>query len=270
MERPVPIETDLGIITMRDGILLDQVLSDGYHMIFTGEINGNLVSRHRDEKEWFPYTLTFHGVLTCLSCELDTYENMGDISFPDGSDFDMIEESAWLQSLPVRKDYDKDQYHHYRVSTYDMIYNIIAKDYDMNIDIKSADRTNEQRAEELIRRLGFDFTSISKIEIRTLIEQEIAHFQEGSSEYIRLLCGYLYCIGDITDVPLLEKAKYGINMDVGCMIDGEWIDSLKNGGQKTETVNLREDIIKAFVTYYENDAAEDDRKTAKGKRKNDI
>lgn len=258
MEHSIPIETDLGIISKRDGIFLDRVQSDGYYMIFTGEINGNLVTRHRNEKEWFPYTLIFRGVLACLSCELDTYENMGDISFSDGSDFDMIEESAWLQSLPIREDYDRDQYHHYRLSTYDMIYNMIAKDYEMNIDIRLADQTNEQRAEELISRLGFDFDSISKSEIRTLIEQEIADFQAGSSEYIRLLCGYLYCVGDITDVPLLEKAKYGINMDVGFMIDGEWIDSLRNGGQKSEAVNSREDIMKAFVTYYENFEADDD------------
>ncbi|MDE6052450.1 MAG: hypothetical protein K2G55_01530 [Lachnospiraceae bacterium] len=118
--------------------------------------------------------------------------------------------------------------------------------------------TNEQRAEDCIKRFGFHFDTISKDGIRKLIEQEIEHFQEGSSEYIRLLCGYLYCIGDITDVPLLEKAKYGINMDVGCMIDGEWIDSLKNGGQKTESVSSREDIIKGFVAYYTNFAADDD------------
>ena len=82
---------------------------------------------------------------------------------------------------------------------------------------------NEQRAEEIIRKYGFDFNRISKNEIRELIKQEIENYQNGSSEYIRLLCGYLFCVGDITDVPLLEKAKYGINMDVGCMIDGEWI-----------------------------------------------
>lgn len=257
MERSVPIETDLGIITMRDGIFLDRVLSDGYHMIFTGEINGALVANPTSGKEWFPYTLTFRGVLVCLSCELDTYEGMGDSSFPGSSDFDIIEESAWLQSLPIRTDYDKTHYHHYRLSTYDMIYNIIAKDYELDIDMELKKRTNEQRAEELVRRIGFDFNSISKSEIRNLIEQEIEHFQEGSSEYIRLLCGYLYCIGDITDVPLLEKAKYGINMDVGCMIDGEWIDSLKNGGQKTESVNAREDIINCFAAYYENFEADD-------------
>ena len=118
--------------------------------------------------------------------------------------------------------------------------------------------TNEKRAEKLIKQYGFDFHHISKDEIRTLIEQEIENFQEGSSEYIRLLCGYLYCVGDITDVPLLEKAKYGINMDVGCMVDGEWIESLKNGGIEAEFVSSREHIMKGFISYYENFEADDE------------
>lgn len=90
--------------------------------------------------------------------------------------------------------------------------------------------TNEQRAEVLIKKYGFNFAMIPKEEIIELIEKEIYNFQARSSEYIRLLCGYLYCIGDQGDVPLIEKAKYKINFDVDCMIDGEWIDSLKNGG----------------------------------------
>ena len=118
--------------------------------------------------------------------------------------------------------------------------------------------TNEQRAEALIRKYGFDFASIPKNEIRELIEQEIKDFQEGSSEYIRLLCGYLYCVGDITDVPLLERAKYGINMDVGCMVDWEWVESLKNGGVETEFVNSRENIIQNFIAYYQDFEADDE------------
>ena len=73
--------------------------------------------------------------------------------------------------------------------------------------------TNDKRAELLVQKLGFDFNAISKKEIRELIEQEIKDFQQGSSEYIRLLCGYLFCLGDITDVPLLERAKHEINFD---------------------------------------------------------
>lgn len=121
------------------------------------------------------------------------------------------------------------------------------------------DMTNEKRAEELIQRFGFEFRTIPKGEIRNLIEQEIEHFQEGSSEYIRLLCGYLFCVGDRSDVTLLEKAKYGINFDVGCMIDQEWIDSLKNGGVEDEYVSSRETIIEKFIAYYgEFEADEED------------
>ncbi|MDE7223791.1 MAG: hypothetical protein K2O34_08445 [Acetatifactor sp.] len=118
--------------------------------------------------------------------------------------------------------------------------------------------SNEERAEKLIQKYGFEFQRIPKEEIRRLIEQEIADYQEGSSEYIRLLCGYLFCIGDETDVSLLEKAKYGINMDVGCMVDGEWIESLKNGGAAAPYVNAREDIIDGFVLYYKDFIAEEE------------
>ncbi len=115
---------------------------------------------------------------------------------------------------------------------------------------------NGQRAEKIIERYGFDFGCISKAEIIELIEEEIKNYQPGSSEYIRLLCGYLYCLGNETDAPLLEKAKYGINMDVGCMIDEEWIDSLK--GTSDEYVRPREQIIDSFIEYYRNFKADDE------------
>lgn len=110
--------------------------------------------------------------------------------------------------------------------------------------------TNEQRAEMLIKRLGFDFGTISKSEIKDLLKREIENFHEGSSEYIRLLCGYLFCLGDAEDDELIGKAKYGINMDVGCMIDYEWIESLKNGGVQSEYVRSRDELIEDFVRYY--------------------
>ena len=117
--------------------------------------------------------------------------------------------------------------------------------------------TNEQRAENLIAELGFDFGRISKDYIISLLEEEISNYQEGSSEYIRLLCGYLFCLGDVSDVPLLKKAKYGINMDVGCMIDEEWIASLENGGAAIGNFRSRDQIIDSFVYYYQNFDSED-------------
>lgn len=117
--------------------------------------------------------------------------------------------------------------------------------------------TNEQRAEALLKKYGFEFEEIPKVEIRERIEAEIANFQQGSSEYIRVLCGYLYCIGDVSDVPLLKRAKYEINMDVGCMIDGDWIESLQNGGRETERIPDKEKLVEGFKQYYENFEADD-------------
>ena len=110
--------------------------------------------------------------------------------------------------------------------------------------------TNGDRAKQLIDKYGFDFNNIPKSEVIDLIQKEIADFQPGSSEYIRLLCGYLYCIGDVSDVPLLEKAKYKISMDVGCMIDWEWISSLENGGIEDEYTRPRNELIEDFISYY--------------------
>ncbi len=110
--------------------------------------------------------------------------------------------------------------------------------------------TNEQRAEKLIKELGFDLNAISKSYIVELLEKEIDNFQNGGSEYIRLLCGYLFCLGDVSDVPLIKKAKYNINMDVGCMIDWEWISSLENGGIEDEYTRPRNELIEDFISYY--------------------
>jgi phosphoribosylglycinamide formyltransferase-1 len=110
--------------------------------------------------------------------------------------------------------------------------------------------TNEQRAKTLIDELGFDFGKINKERVRQLIEIELSEYQEGSSEYIRLLCGYLFCLGDRSDSELLKKVKHSISFDVGCMIDQEWIDSLENGGIQDSNVRSREMLIADFVRYY--------------------
>ena len=118
--------------------------------------------------------------------------------------------------------------------------------------------TSDERAENFIKRFGFDFDKIDKNQIISLINEEFERAVEerkrcfyDSSECLRVLCGYLFCLGDISDVPLLEKVKYGIDMDVGTMIDGEWIDSLENGGIEDKYTQTRKEIIEGFVDYYE-------------------
>jgi len=130
MEKAIAVNTCLGILNGRDCIYLDQVKRDDLNnLTFTGDINGHLISQHRNEKRWFPYTLTFRRVLAYFACELDTYENLAGAGHSGDSSFDLIEDSSWLKSLPVRKDFDKDAYRHYRLFTYDDVYNIIAVSY---------------------------------------------------------------------------------------------------------------------------------------------
>lgn len=99
---------------------------------------------------------------------------------------------------------------------------------------------NEIRAFELIKKYGLPPQEIYIDDIRRLLLQEIHDYQDGSSEYIRVLCGMLFCIGNKEDIKLIEKAKYSINMDVGCMIDIEWIDSLN--GVRDEWTRDREEL----------------------------
>jgi len=112
--------------------------------------------------------------------------------------------------------------------------------------MKSLD--NEERAELLLKRYGFRFDTIIREEIRNLLINEIEHYVSGSSEYIRVLCGYLFCIGNIEDLELLKKAKYNINFDVGCMIDLEWIENIDVSNKKYKV--RRTKLIADFVDYY--------------------
>ncbi len=118
--------------------------------------------------------------------------------------------------------------------------------------------SSDERAEFFLKKFGFDFDKIDKNEIISLINEEFERAVEerkrcfyDSSECLRVLCGYLFCLGDVSDIPLLEKVKYGIDMDVGTMIDSEWIDSLENGGIEDKYTQTRKEIIKGFVDYYE-------------------
>lgn len=136
MEKAIAIDTSLGVLNGRDCVYLDQMKRDDLDTLtFTGDINGHLVSQHRDEKDWFLYTLTFQRVLAYFACELDTYENMAGSGHLNDSSFDLIEDSSWLKSLPVREDLDKNIYQHYRLFTYDDVYNIIAVSYKLEVEV---------------------------------------------------------------------------------------------------------------------------------------
>ena len=97
--------------------------------------------------------------------------------------------------------------------------------------------SDETRAEQLVLKYGFDFPTIDKAEIVALLRDEIKNLKENGSDghtYLRVLCGYLFCMADTEDIPLLESAKYDVSFDAGCMVDGAWIDCLKQDDDRRE------------------------------------
>lgn len=136
MEKVTNIEDEtLGILNGRDCIYIDTVTqNDMNSLIFKGSINGYL-ARKINEDKWIPYTLTFHCVIAYFSCELDTYENIDTYYHLDYSDFNLVENSQWLATFPIREDVDKPNYKHYQVFTYDYVFNIIAVSYELNCDL---------------------------------------------------------------------------------------------------------------------------------------
>ena len=108
--------------------------------------------------------------------------------------------------------------------------------------------SNEERAELLLKKYGFKFDTLPHEEIRILLKNEIENYIEGSSEYLRVLCGYLFCIGDVADTELLKKAKHNINFDVNCMIDSAWIENINSADN--DNIAKRNELISEFVEYY--------------------
>lgn len=127
-----PIKTKLGYLEGRDCIYLDKIIGNSYDVKFIGEIF------ERNSKVFIPYELTFDSVISLFSCELDTYYNLEykrllDKKESNISSFMVIENSEYLNKLPLREDYDKKEYIHYRLKTYDVVFDIIARSYEIII-----------------------------------------------------------------------------------------------------------------------------------------
>ena len=109
---------------------------------------------------------------------------------------------------------------------------------------------NEIRAEEVVRKFGLKPAAEARKEIKELLEYEVINYKEGSSEYLRVLCGMLFCIGCVEDSALIWKAKM-LNFDVGCMIDIEFFFGA--GIKETlDYINTREDLerMKQFLSDF--------------------
>ena len=129
-----PIETELGIISGRDAIYLDEqrIATKPYGLIFKGDFNGNLCSNNTTGKEWIPYELSFDYPLYFVCYELDLYP----YELPLPSSFNTVAESELIASL-FKQDWTgnlaKTDLNHYVLATYDYVYEILAQDFKLSI-----------------------------------------------------------------------------------------------------------------------------------------
>ncbi|MCI8539779.1 MAG: hypothetical protein HFF18_14175 [Oscillospiraceae bacterium] len=139
METILTMEDEkLGILYGRDCIFVDSVIQTDLTLKFKGEINGNLASNIKDAI-WIPYELIFKKVIKCISCELDTYEaDKNEIQAMNKSSLLVIQDSDHLKNIPVRYDYNKNDYKHFIVYTYDFVYHVFAVDCELKSDLSNA------------------------------------------------------------------------------------------------------------------------------------
>jgi|LSQX01.1.fsa_nt_gb hypothetical protein len=120
-----PIVTELGKLDGRDGIYLDGVKQcfSPNKLTFVGEINGDLCTNNPSGHRWFAYELSFNRIQAFDCRELEICK------WKVESSFDEIQDSELITELRL----DEKGYQHYILSTYDYVYSIIAKGYELKI-----------------------------------------------------------------------------------------------------------------------------------------
>lgn len=118
------IETSLGILKGRDCIYLDKVYKKDRSYLFEGEINDRLLNNGKDG--FIKYKLEFKNVISMFTCELDSYDA---INTNGVYSFEIIENSKYLKTIAVNDELDIKSLKHYRLKTYNDVFDIIAEDY---------------------------------------------------------------------------------------------------------------------------------------------
>lgn len=123
-----PIETSLGILKGRDCIYLDKVYKNARSYIFEGEINGRLLNNGKEG--FIKYKLEFKNVVSIFTCELNTYDAINANSVYG---FEIVEDSKYLKIIAANDELDIKSLKHYRLKTYDDVFDIIAEEYVLEI-----------------------------------------------------------------------------------------------------------------------------------------
>lgn len=146
----IALDTPVGTLYGRDCIYLDSAKQNDYcQLILQGKLNSRLIgiNRNRPNQDltFIPYLLKFERVIAMASCELDTHENaVQRHSEAEWASFVEVQDSPWLNQLPIRKDIDRSIYRHFRIYTYDVVFDVFAASFLWQINFKQPEKPNNQ------------------------------------------------------------------------------------------------------------------------------
>ena len=109
-------------------IYLDKVYKKDRSYLFEGEINGRLLNNGKDG--FIKYKLEFKNVISMFTCELDSYDAINTNSVYS---FEIVEDSKYLKIIAANDELDIKSLKHYRLKTYDEVFEIITEDYSLEI-----------------------------------------------------------------------------------------------------------------------------------------
>ena len=116
-------------------------------------------------------------------------------------------------------------------------------------------RLSENKARLFFEEFGFNFKVEDRYIVRNLLEHEINNSSKNDEgEFLKVLCGYLFCIGNPEDVDLIKKVKNDLGRDVGLMINRGWTDAemMKVDSMAKDVMyfGLREDYREFYQNYF--------------------
>lgn len=130
----IKVETAVGQFSAaRESIILHRVEQRNDVCTFHINVDAKWVTNPPRGNREFDCVLQFKGVISMFQAELDTYYATNKC-LSTQSCFEQIEGSPYLRKLKIREDYEQYDYKHYRLWTYDDVFDIIATSF--TIDMK--------------------------------------------------------------------------------------------------------------------------------------
>jgi hypothetical protein len=121
--------TALGKIWGRDAIYLDRISVNP--VVLEGHIVGGLCSENPSAADWIPYRMSFQGEQFVSVLAIDLHDPSGyESSVDEVVDSELI---ARLRRSDVNDHLSKQEYHHWVVSTYDDIIEVVAQSFELEL-----------------------------------------------------------------------------------------------------------------------------------------